>query len=273
MKKYLASTGTLPLAMNKEFYEYECIPEIVKMLDIDGVELVFLPEWDSKFPPLTPSSANWNKVKKVSCDEITDYFIKHNVKVYSVHINRDVGNLLCSNNPDLVYRGQSILKENLLAGIKVGAEVAVLHLWDTYKEKLDLDKLIGFVVEVAKDYPIKITYENIPISDKELSSVLVWDRLYKIIPNNHGFTLDLNWSSFYNDFDNLKLYLNKILNVHVQGFVNNGYLTPRVGNLDIMTCLNNLNELNYNGLITLELTKVSQVQSFIDAIKIIKTRI
>jgi|SRR5690554_57867 len=270
MKKYLISTTILPNATGKHFYEYSSIPTVVKQLDIDGIEFVFLPEWDEISRPLTPTSADYNTIKKIKVHEVAEFIKASSIKVYSVHINRDVGNYLCSNDDGLILRGKQILNENLLGAKELKAELVVIHLWDTYNDALDINKLYKMVYEVSKQYSLKIAYENIPISDNTLSNYKVWKKLYNIIPENHGFTLDLNWCSFNNDFDKLITFIDKIYNIHVQGYLDNNVLKPRFGNLDLLSCLKTLKENNYNNFITLELSKVCNIKECITAINLIR---
>lgn len=64
MKKYLVSRGVLPMAVGRPFFDYTAIPEALSTLAVDGLELVFLPEWDAEHPPLIPTSAEWSKITR-----------------------------------------------------------------------------------------------------------------------------------------------------------------------------------------------------------------
>jgi len=63
MINYLVSTATLPKAIGHDFYDYEAIPDALKQLNVDGIELVFLPEWDPKNNLLTKTSKDIGIVK------------------------------------------------------------------------------------------------------------------------------------------------------------------------------------------------------------------
>lgn len=90
------------------------------------------------------------------------------------------------------------------------------------------------------------------------------------MPANHGFTLDLNWCSLYDNYHELKGFINKIYNVHVQGLIENNSLVPRVGKLKILECLEDFYKSGYNGLITLELNRVRGIEDFLLALELIK---
>ncbi|MGI6625675.1 MAG: sugar phosphate isomerase/epimerase family protein [Limnochordia bacterium] len=276
MRKYLVSTGVLPRCIGKEFYEYTGIAEAYERLDVDGVELVFLPEWDPRHPPFTPTSADWNRVPKAEVFDIVDLCLKHDLAVPVIHINRDVGNMLCSEDKATVLYGQRILDENLVGASELGSEIAVLHLWDTFSKDLDLERTFDRAYKVSKHHQIRIAVENIPISDKKLTQETAWGLLTQMMPPDYGFTVDLNWSSLYNNFPQLKRYRHRILNVHVQGYIaaagDNAYtLKPRSGGLDILGCLAELCREGYDGYITLEMNKPKGEEDFKRALQLIKT--
>lgn len=275
MNKYLVSTAVLPLCVGKNFYDYTAIAEAYKKLDIDGVEFVFLPEWDSNHAPLTPTPVDWNSVPKVEVRELVDFCIRNELSVPVVHINRDVGNMLSSENKETILEGQKVLDENLSGASKLGSRIAVLHMWDTYSENLDLNKIYKRVYEVTGNYKIQIAVENVPISDKKLTQGKVWELLESIMPSDYGFTLDLNWCSLYNNFDELKRYKDRVLHVHAHGYLafdgeNKYTLSPKVGNLDIISKLSEFCMLGYNGYITLEMVRAKGEEDFKKALEIIK---
>lgn len=275
MKKYLVSTAVLPLCVGKEFFDYTGIIEAYKLLDMDGIELVFLPEWDSLHPPLTPTSADWSNTPKIKCSELVDICIKNELPVPVVHINRDVGTMLCSDNKEAILEGQNVLNDNLLGASLLQSEIAVLHMWDTYHKSIDLNKLFKKIYEVSGNYRIRIAIENIPISDKKLTQEKAWEFLNDVMPPEYGFTMDLNWCSLYNNFAELKKFRDKILNVHVQGYLslsgeNNYTLLPRVGNLDIINSLSELCKSGYDGYITLEMNRPGGENDFRKALEIIR---
>lgn len=267
MKKYLVSTATLPLAENKAFHEYASIPEAFNRLAADGIELVFLPEW-GELPLRTPTSADMEHASKAGVGEVAEFIRKSGIKVPSVHINRDVGNWL-SGSEDEKAIGKKILEENLIVASVLGAEIAVLHLWDTYKAELDIAALYLEIAPLVVRFPVKLAIENIPISAKHISQRKAWEILSPLLPEDHGFTLDLNWCSLYDNFEELREFSDKILNVHVQGCIENGRLVPRTGKLDILECLRKLSA-DYRGFITLELVRVRGIEDFLAALELIK---
>ncbi|ERJ11013.1 sugar phosphate isomerase/epimerase family protein [Haloplasma contractile] len=272
MVQYLVSTTMLPRAIGKDFTDYTAIPMVISQLEVDGVELVFLPEWDTRFAPITKTSADWDSCQKISVSDIANWIKQHQINVPSVHLNRDIGNLLCSNDLTLIKRGEKILEENLAAASTLKTEVVVLHLWDTYKNKIDIIELYNRVYEICKTYSLKLTIENIPLSDQTITTLQAWSILKKLMPDHYGFTLDLNWCSLYDNFEELLSMIKSIHNIHVQGYVNHhlNIIEPRVGNLDLMSSISRLKNLNYNKYITLELSKAADLSDFTQALKLIR---
>ena len=275
MRDFLVSTAVLPMCVGRMFYEWEGIFEAYELLGLNGIELVFLPEWDSSHPPLTPTSANWIKVPKITIENLVDLCHKNGVRVPSVHINRDVGNMLCSSEPSVILEGQAILYNNLMGASKLRSEISVLHLWDTRLDSLDLKKVFNKAYEVAKDFAIKIAIENVPVSDKLLSPAKAWAELVELMPEDYGFTLDLSWCSLYNDFSDLSQFRERILNIHVQGYTlrvsENCYtLVPRAGSLNILECLSTLCLEGYKRFVTLEMNKPSSQDDFKRALELIQ---
>lgn len=276
MKRYLVSTGTLPMCVGKQFTDYVGIFEALKLLDVDGIELVFLPEWDASLPPVTPTSANWADTPKITTRELVGLVLSNGVFAPVVHVNRDVGNMLCTTIDEAtILRGQRILEDNLIGASRLGSKIAVLHLWDTRCTHLDLRDIFDKVYVVSKDFEIRLAMENVPISDKSLDVTSAWFRLANLMPPNYGFTLDLNWCSLYDDFFELLHFENLLLNVHVQGLPSKTEggqfrLVPRTGGLDIKKSLFDLNQAGYNGYLTLEMNKPTAAKDFVEAIKMIK---
>lgn len=274
----LVSTATLPMAVGKAFFEYEGIYEALKQLDVDGVELVFLPEWDQRWAPVTPTSADWSITPKVTPSEIADMCLSLGIAVPVVHLNRDIGTRLCSPDREDVLRAQNVLSEDLAAASRLNSEIGVLHLWDTYAESIDIDKLFARVAEVSDDYRIRLAIENIPVSAKDLTVADAWNRLCDIMPQDHGFTLDLNWCSLYNNFEELAAHLDRVLNVHVQGAVTTTSsgtptMVPRYGLLEILDSLAKLCEMGYDRFATLELNRPTELSDFEAALGVIHSTI
>ncbi len=272
---FLLSSGSLPVAAGRNFFDYEGIEEGARILNIKDLELVMLPEWDVERSPLTPSNADWSETPKIGPAELALHLKTTPIRVHSLHVNRDLGVMLSSQNPTLQKRASQVLQENLEAARNLYARLLVIHLWHTYDRNVQLEKLTYPVLKTAALYPeIKISIENIPLSDPDLTSFQAWQILNQLLPPQHGFTLDLNWASLHQSFPQLLEFLPRIMNVHVhcqlictpQGY----QLSPLPGNLDISSALRKITSTGYNGYVTLELKGARGTDDFQRAIALIK---
>ncbi len=273
MVDYLVSSTVLPIAVEESFTHYEAIPEAIEKLDVCGLEFTFLPEWDPSQPPLGRTAADWENCPKPTMDDIVDTVGRINTPI--VHINRDVGDMLCSEDEERVEKGMDILRENLETAERLGSEIAVMHLWDTRAEHLDLEELWGEVGSIAQDHEeISIAVENVPISDERLEVESAWDKLTDLMDKRHGFTLDLNWCSFYDNFEGLIAYRDKIMNVHLQGYVSRDdeevTMKPKTGDLDILEALEEFCKSGYDDYITLEMNKLRGLEDYRTAVSLMK---
>ncbi len=273
MNKILISTAVLPKAVNKDFYDFNAIFEAEKLLNVDGFEFVFLPEWDENNQVLTPTSAPNDKKISVSYDYILKKLINSNINIPIVHCNRDIGNYLCMDDKLFVDKGLEILEKNLYIASKIKAKYAVLHLWDTYSESFTIADLFEKINNISQKFDIKILFENIPISNHFYSVNKAWKEIYELISDKYGFTLDLKWCSLYNNYKILKQYIDKVHNVHVQGIVENNTIKPGIGKLNINESLQDFIDLGYKDYITLELNRPKGINDFIKGINYINEMI
>jgi len=153
--------------------------------------------------------------------------------------------------------------------------VAVIHLWDTRAEHLDLEGLWKKIETIAERYDqISIAVENVPISAEELDVEKAWGELDSLMSERHGFTLDLSWCSFYDNYSELKAFRDRILNVHLQGYVSRendeSNFKPGKGELNILRALEKFCEEGYDGYITLEMRKAQSLEDFRTALELMK---
>jgi len=273
MVEHLISSTVLPIAIGESFTYYKAIPEAFEKLDASGLEFTFLPEWNPKQPPLGKTAADWENCAKPTVDDLVSTVSRINTPI--VHLNRDVGDMLCSENDEIVERGLDVLKDNLETAERLDSKIAVMHLWDTRAEYLDLEELWRKVDSITKDHEqISIAVENVPISAEGFDVKTAWNKLEDTMDDRHGFTLDLNWCSFYDNFDELIVYRDKIKNVHLQGYVSrdNDEVTmkPKTGDLDILKALKEFCKSGYDGYITLEMNRLKGLEDYRTAVRLMK---
>jgi sugar phosphate isomerase/epimerase len=204
--------------IGKRYYDLSATIEVVRRLHqarvVDGFELQNLAEWDQRTPPKDEGERRfpaWRESPKYTIDEVAVRLQDTGLPVLSVHANRDVGLCLCSGETQEIDRGKSLVHEALLLAQEVGAEVCVLHLWDTWEQEFDTHFLEVTLGGIASQYPaVKAAVENIPTH-------LVGYTPFDLVQAFEWITLDLRWAALYDQFDAFDSIVDRIANVHLSG--------------------------------------------------------
>jgi sugar phosphate isomerase/epimerase len=252
--KNLISVSSAPIAGlgDKEYYDLLGTIEVMKRVlnegVVDGFELQLEPEWDSENAPLTDADwADWTKTPKFTTQEIVDLIKREGLPILSVHASRDVGAYLCSENKPDREKGKRVIHEALSVAEKLGVEVCVFHLWDTWKRSFDLHNVTNIYLKTLKRFPkVKASVENVPTHLDGYSP-------FRLVKSFKYVTLDLRWASMYNELDAFKSIVGNIANVHLRGSLgNNGWVLERSG-LNFSDSLNKIrNDWKYPGILTVE---------------------
>jgi sugar phosphate isomerase/epimerase len=256
--KNLISISAAPLArlINKEYFDLDAIMQIMNKLwkenVIDGFEFQQLAEWNYLHPPKDHDPSRdrddaWKLSKKYDVEELAHLLQKSNVPILSIHANRDVGVLLCSEDQKDVEEGMELIREAIMLSNKIGSRLCVFHLWDTWKADLNVDKLLEIIAEMQREsYAMPLTIENMPTHVPENTA-------FDLVKNFQWITLDLRWAAIYDELNNFKVLKNKILNVHVRGVLEDAEWILKDTPFDIHDALDTiLNEWDYQGILTLE---------------------
>jgi len=271
----LISVSSAPTARfgNKKYYDLVGTLEVMKRIlaksVVDGFELQLEPEWDSENPPLTDGqTADWTETPKYTTAEILELVESENLPILSVHGNRDIGVYLCSGRAKDLQKGKHLVFDALSLAQKLGAKVCVFHLWDTWKSKLNLKTLKKTLSSTAIQFPeVRASVENIPThSEGQTPATLV--RSFDYV------TLDLKWASMYNELDQFKPILDKIVNVHLRGRLDANRWFLDQSSFGFYEALSKIrNEWGYSGLLTVEPDgpkDESLFQSFLEAMASLK---
>lgn len=209
------SSAPLNSLFDKPYYDLDTTVEIVHLLKdtVDGIEFQNLAEWDSTGPPRDdPHNERifaWERSRKYSWMELHTLLQEERIRVLSVHANRDVGILLCSQEDHDIRRGKQLMHESLCLARDMGAGICVFHFWDPVQADVDVNHLVQVYDEVSSSYPmVKATVENIPCSDQtplELASRFRW------------VTLDIRWASQYDELERFYHIKRQVVNVHMRG--------------------------------------------------------
>lgn len=272
----LISVSSAPIAGfgDKRYYDLvgtlEVMEKVFQESAVNGFELQLEPEWDSENPPLSDAEfTDWTQTPKFTVDGILAVLEKHELPILSVHANRDIGGYLCSNRKRHYEKGKQLIYDSLFLADSLGAEVCVIHLWDTWKKRFDLDKFKRTLSDVANQFPkVKASVENIPTHVKghtPFSLVKVFDYV----------TLDTKWASLYNEFNRFESIIDKVVNVHLRGNLKEDKWFLDSPNLGFYEALNIArNVWKYSGLFTVEpegKKDKSLFDSFVKAMKSLRT--
>lgn len=263
--RIVCSTGSLAAASGSAFWRLDAALEASRALGCP-VELVVLAEWCPLFPPLTPSSANWQSVTHYQPAEIAD--MARGIPIASIHASRDVGLLLGHGEEVKRTRGNDEIRTAQWLARELGTSRIVLHPWDTYDASLDARELAFRLKSTGVDLGL-LSLENVPVSDPSWSQT---ELLVAIIGHLHGaphITLDLNWTSLHESLDDFLKIVNLVDNVHVHATLDGTVLRPTLGSLDISGSIARLEEAGYTGPYVLELAQPGDQLTFGQALSAI----
>lgn len=216
---------------------------------VDGFEFQHLAEWDASAPPRDDGDkrlAAWQASEKYTVDALADALNAAGVNVTSVHANRDVGVCLCGETPADVARGELLFHDAMRLAAAVGAEVCVVHLWDTWKTEFNVGRLYEVYDAITSQYPtVKAAIENVP-------SHLSCCTPFELAESFRWITLDTRWAAMYDELDRFQAVQNQIANVHLQGILHDGRWAQHNDGHDFYAILEVIRSWGYDGLWTLE---------------------
>ncbi len=278
MKNLLSfSTSPLTRILAVTYYDFEstikAMEKLWKFSVLQGFELQHLAEWQSDLPPRDNDPrydryGAWEASIKYTVEEIADKVNKAGIPVLSIHGNRDIGILCCSNTSEDIKNGKRLIMEAIKIAEMVGAEICVFHLWDTYDEKFDPSVQKDLMKEIVLTFPkIKISVENIPTK-------LINYTPYELVKDFKWITLDLRWAAVYDELNKFFKVKDKIVNIHIRGTLEGTEWKLKNSPFTVYEALDIIiNEWNYKKLLTIEpeggLTGVSW-EDLVEAIGSIK---
>jgi hypothetical protein len=255
------SVTVAPLAklLGRPFYDLPANLEVMRRLwresVLDGFEFQHTAEWDAYGPPRDEGERRlvyWQAAAKHTVDQIAARLCEVGLPILSVHANRDVGLLLCSESAEDVARGKHLIRQSLSLCEQVGAGVCVFHLWDTWKEAFDVGFLRDALAEIAARYPgIRAAVENVPTH-------LAGCTPFELVKQFEWIVLDWRWAAVYDEWERFGSVVDRIADVHLHGEVREGRwaLDPRwalAGRMDFDAALVEMcHGWGYGGLLTVE---------------------
>lgn len=234
---------------------YYDLPSIIKVMEyllqesaVDGFEIQNLAEWNKMNPPKDDVTGNrytaWKKSPKYTVEEVAA--LLGGLPVLSVHANRDVGIYLCSGKDADIAKGKTLIRESLDLAERVGCNVCVFHLWDTWKTDFDIMFVQEVFCETVSCYPgVKASVENIPT---HLEGVTPFD----LVRGFELVTLDLRWAAIYDELAKFESVKSRIVNVHMRGELQKNKWVLNNAPFGFYEALDIIKGWRYKGLLTVE---------------------
>ncbi len=251
------SISTVPLAtyMHRKYYDLGATIYVMKILlrerVVDGFELELLAEWNPHFAPVDKDTKydrkfEWEASRKYDIPQLVEVINRARVPILAIHANRDIGPLLCSEQPELVERGEALVRGALQAAEGVGAGTCVFHLWDAWSAAVDHPRLHALLVRLSSGTGVKAAVENIPTYTPGYTP-------FEAVSAFDWVTLDMKWAYHYNELDRFRGIKDRIADVHLHGSLVDRMWTLNGTHIDYAALLRMIaDEWGYDGLVTLE---------------------
>lgn len=273
----LISVSSAPIAKlgGKKYYDLagtlQVLREVFEESAVDGFELQLEPEWDSENPPLTDAKlVDWAETPKFTFREILTLLKEQRLPILSIHASRDVGNYLCSGRRRDLEKGKRLITDTLSLADNLGIKICVFHIWDTWMTEFDPGNLVKVFLDVMSQFPrVKASVENVPTRLKHCTP-------FSLVELFDFVTLDLRWAALYDELDKFESIVDKIVNVHLRGKLEQNRWVLDRSSFSFQEALDKIiNEWRYPALLTVEPEggiDSSSYGSFIRAMKSLKNK-
>jgi sugar phosphate isomerase/epimerase len=247
----LCSTGTF--SRYPDYTNYQAILKYGPQLEVDGLELLFYPDW---YPEL---------------ERITTDLQQSGLKFPVIHTEKNIGVALGKAEVSEREHGVHLLRENCMLGSRLGSHTLVLHLWGWPELDDNLDNNLEHLhecLDIAASYGIELAIETIPCRKSDpLSNVK------RAVERDERSRIALD-TEFLAKHDQIEVVFTSqwlwqrslVRHVHVkdydgQGFHDDGsrkYLHPGQGHIDFVRFFQGLKQHNFSGSISLEAPSIDK---------------
>jgi hypothetical protein len=220
--------------------------------NVDGFEVQTLAEWDVRWPPRDENTKGnrrkqWETANKYTIEQLSTMLGDSGLPALSIHANRDIGICLCSEDETEIENGRTMIHETLQLASNVGAEIAVFHLWDTWKTDFNVGFLVDELGYIASGYPnVKASVENVPTQSAgrtpfDLARCFDW------------ITVDTHWAAMYEELERFEDVKSQITNIHLRGSLSGSSWVLESVPFELSEAYSTiLGTWEYGGILTLE---------------------
>ena len=252
MDRLLCSTGALLGKNNSN--DFNLLPDLVRKLNCDAYEFILYSAWEQQF------------------DEVLEVLNGLGTKFYVVHEIKQIGELISIGEKDGLKRAEHFHKMSCEAAKRIGAEKMVLHLWGGLTSDKHFANNLAMYKhfrDIANDYGVEMLVENVVCAVEDPMK-----RLFQLFEVYHDMNIvfDTKMAAFHEQLE--KIYGGDvrwlwkdghIKHLHINDY-NGGYkewgklftLPVGAGKIDFATFFEFLNEVKYDGRMTVEATAIGK---------------
>ncbi|MBO4385162.1 MAG: sugar phosphate isomerase/epimerase [Clostridia bacterium] len=251
IKGVLCSTGAMITKFNGR--DPRLLREFFPRLEADGVEFMVYPSWDAVL------DENIEAVRRISLDV--------GMRIPVLHMDKRIGELLSLGSDDEIREAGERFKNNLLIARRLGAELAVLHLWGGPASDHDIERnvsVLGDYLIEAERAGIILTVENVVCAVETPLAHL--RRIMDTYPNAL-FTIDTKMAEFHRELPATlaedRLWDGRTPHLHVndygggvKDFTDLRVLHMGDGHVDFKPFFEKIKAIDYSGWLTVESSSV-----------------
>lgn len=251
--KVLCSTGAFIGRVNNR--DHKLIVENASKINCDGFELMMY-------------STGW--IERI--DEIVSDLCESKINFVSMHMNKNIGELISRNENGDIDEAIRIFEANCKVASELNIKLLVLHLWGGHPSDKHIDvnlKIYENLLDISNKYGLLLTVENIVCNT--YNALIHMKKLHEMYLGNIKFTIDTRQAEFHKLLDetcnsNFLWDNNLVSHIHISDYKGgymeweklNPVLAPGQGNIDFDKFFEFLKSVNYSKTLTLESPVMSE---------------
>jgi sugar phosphate isomerase/epimerase len=242
--RVLCSTGVF--TRTSDPLSHEAILRYAPQFAVDGFEVIVYPRWYTALEAVSRVLSNSDMVFPV------------------IHIEKGVGEKFGSGDAGMREQGITDFARNCDFARRIGARLAILHLWGLPESDTHLERNLGLLsrcLDIAEQYGLDLAVETIPcVAADPLANI---ERAYAR-DSRMCVALDTEFLAMHDQIENVFetawLWQTRLVkHVHLKDFVvargaapERRYLHPGDGQIDFERFMRQLRRANFDGALSLE---------------------
>ncbi|HXL37916.1 MAG TPA: sugar phosphate isomerase/epimerase family protein [Ktedonobacteraceae bacterium] len=247
----LCSTGTF--SRFPDLTDYRSILTYGPELEVDGLELMFYPDWSSEI------------------EQIATALIQSQLRFPAIHAEKGIAPALTSSRPGEPEQGWQWMQASCRLAKSLGANLLIFHLWGypNYDENIEKNlQLLNDCMKIAEEFGLQLVIETVPCKyndplsnilravEQEPNVLVALDTEFLEMHNQLEAALEADWLWQYN----------RVRHIHIKDYDGNlystgnfrRYLHPGEGSINFRKFFDLLKLHSFKGNISLESSVVNQ---------------